>query len=181
MDLLCLDFVNSVFRDFRGRWVRDNLQNPEWFAQFLHKWHLAVEQPADEAVLTELIDLRTLLLRAIEAVDERDAVDSQDLALLNALLSKKAFSYQIERVGGEYRLESVPALHDWNWVQSEIIVDFITLLIDHEPERLKICQNPYCRSVFYDETKSRTQLYCFNKCANLTKLRRFRAKQKTNT
>ena len=47
----------------------------------------------------------------------------------------------------------------------------------HDPKRLKICANTYCRGIFYDESKSRTKLYCTpEKCANLWKARRYRAR-----
>lgn len=179
MELLCLDFVNSVFRDFRGRWARDDLLRPEWFEQFLDKWHLRVEQRVDEDILKELIALRALLTRIIEGLESRSEIDEQDLAALNVLLRKTTFNYQAEQIDQELHLASVPVKQDWNWVQNEIITDFITLLVDYDQLRLKVCQNPNCRWIFYDETKSRTRRYCStDKCANLMKLRRFRARQK---
>ncbi|HTD18809.1 MAG TPA: hypothetical protein VK667_04690, partial [Ktedonobacteraceae bacterium] len=38
MDALCLDFLNSEFRDFRGRWVKDQLLEAGWLEQFLIRW-----------------------------------------------------------------------------------------------------------------------------------------------
>lgn len=61
MEALCLDFINSEFRDFRGRWKRYDLQQPGWMEQLLIKWGLQVEQPLDEAMLTQVVTLRTLL------------------------------------------------------------------------------------------------------------------------
>jgi predicted RNA-binding Zn ribbon-like protein len=182
MELLSLDFVNSVFRDFRGRWERDDLQNPAWLAHFLQKWHLDVEQPADAAVLEELTELRTLLTHVIETLARQQTIEQQDLEELNARLSKTSFSYQIAPLDQGYHLESIPARKDWTWVQSEIISDFMALLNDYDPLRLKMCANPYCRWVFYDETKSRTRRYCTTeKCANLWKLRRFRERHKSSS
>ena len=181
MDLLCLDFMNSEFRDFRGRWARDDLQRPEWLTQFFKKWHLHVDQPCNDAVLAELSQLRALLIRVVKTLNSEAGVDERDLEALNTRLRKSAFSNQIERMDQEFHLVSVPLQQDWNWVQSEIITDFITLLVDYDPQRLKVCENPHCRWIFYDETKSRTRRYCTtNKCANLMKLRRFRARHKEN-
>lgn len=179
MELLCLDFVNSMFRDFRGRWERDDLLNPVWLTDFLTRWQLQIKQPADEAVLAELVDLRAHLMEAIETLIEQGTIGDEEMAALNSLLSKSSFTHQIEQIDGEYHLGIIARARDWKWVQSEIIVDFITLLVDYEPERIKICQNQHCRYVFYDETKSRTRRYCSSKpCGNLMKMRRYHAKQK---
>ena len=179
MESLCLEFVNSEFREFRGRWVRDDLRQPEWLARFLEKWHLSIEQHADEALLTELIELRTLLTRIISVLPTLAGVDAQDLATLNTLLARTPFHYQAECIEMKLQMSSQPVQRNWDWVQSEIIVDFLALLTEHDSRRLKICQNPHCRGAFYDETKSRTRRYCsIEKCANLMKVRRFRARKK---
>lgn len=179
MELLCLDFVNSVFRDFRGRWERDDLQNPVWLADFLARWQLQVGQPVNEMVLKELVDLRADLMEAIETLVEQGTIGEEELALLNSRLHASAFTHQIEFIGGEYHLGTTARARNWQWVQSEIIVDFITLLVDYDPARIKICQNQHCRYVFYDETKSRTRRYCSAKpCGNLMKMRRYHARQK---
>ena len=73
-------------------------------------------------------------------------------------------------------MEMVPVKSDWEWVQAEIAASFVHMLASHDAQRLKICANPNCRWIFYDESKSRTKQYCTSdKCANLMKVRRFRA------
>ena len=179
MELLCLEFVNSEFRDFRGRWINDKLRQPEWLAHFLEKWHLHVEQPIDEAIIEELVGLRSLLIHIVDTLHTPEGVSAQDITALNTLLDKTVFHYQVELIDQELHMASAPTLQDWNWVQNEIIADFLTLLADYDAQRLKVCENPHCRSIFYDETKSRTRRYCnIEKCANLMKVRRFRARQK---
>lgn len=180
MDTLCIDFINSEFRDFRGRWVRDDLQQPGWLEPFLVKWGLQVDRPPDEAVLTTLLALRTLLRSMIETLVEGQIAE-QDQAALNAFLLKMPLSRCLVKGAGGYRLEMVPLKKDWDWVQAEIAASFAQLLAYQDPRRLKICANTHCRGVFYDESKSRTKLYCTPaKCANLWKARRFRARHKNN-
>ena len=179
MELLCLEFMNSEFREFRGRWVRDDLRQPEWLAYFLEKWHLEVEQPVADSFVEELVELRALLIRVVGRLNLPEGVDAQDLELLNACLAKTIFHYQIAQFDQKLRLVNVPIQQNWDWVQNEIIADFLTLLTSYEPQRLKMCENPKCRWVFYDETKSRTRRYCsIDKCANLMKIRRYRDKQR---
>ncbi len=180
MDTICLDFINSEFRDFRGRWVRDDLQQPGWLEQFLVKWGLQVDRPPDTATLTTLITLRTLLRSMIEALVEGQIAD-HDLAALNAVLLKMPLNRHLVKDIEGYRLEMVPLKKDWDWVQAEVAASFAHLLAYHDPRRLKVCGNTNCRGVFYDESKSRTKLYCTpDKCANLMKVRRFRARHKNN-
>jgi predicted RNA-binding Zn ribbon-like protein len=178
MDTIYLDFINSEFRDFRGRWVRDDLQQPGWLEQFLVKWGLQVDDPPDAAVLTTLDGLRTLLRSMTEALVEGQFSDHHQAAL-NAVLLKMPLNRRLVKGPEGYRLDMVPLKKDWNWVQAEIAASFAHLLVYHDPKRLKICANTNCRWVFYDESKSRTKLYCTpDKCANLLKARRFRARLK---
>jgi predicted RNA-binding Zn ribbon-like protein len=180
MDTICLDFINSEFRDFRGRWVRDDLQQPGWLEQFLIKWGLQVDGPPDAATQTTLVALRTLLRSMIEALVEGQIAD-HDQAALNAVLLKMPLSRRLMKDTEGYRLEMVPLKKDWDGVQAEVAASFAHLLADQDPRRLKMCANTNCRWVFYDESKSRTRLYCApDKCANLLKARRFRARHKNN-
>jgi len=179
MDAIYLDFINSEFRDFRGRWVRDDLQQPGWLEQFLVKWGLQVDDLPDEAALTALVGLRTLLRSLTEALVEGQFSDHNQAAL-NAVLLKMPLNRRLVKDQEGYRLDMVPLKKDWDWVQAEIAASFAQVLADHDPKRLKICANTNCRGVFYDESTSRTKLYCTpDKCANLLKARRFRARHKS--
>jgi predicted RNA-binding Zn ribbon-like protein len=179
MDALCLHFINSEFRDFRGRWVRDDLQQPGWLEQFLVKWGLQVETPLNAAVLASLVTLRALLRRMIETLADGQIADD-DLAMLNAILLKVPMKRSLMKDTQGYWLELVPLMKDWDWVQAEIAASFIHMLTDHDPGRLKLCANPNCRWAFYDDSKSRTRRYCTSdKCANLLKAQRFRARHRS--
>ncbi|GAC1616514.1 MAG: ABATE domain-containing protein [Ktedonobacteraceae bacterium] len=175
MDALYLDFVNSEFRDFRGRWVRDDLQQPGWLETFLLKWEIQVEIPPDAPIRTALVALRTLLSRVIETLIE-EQISEQDQNALNAILLKVPLSRRLRKDAQAYHIEMVPLEKHWDWVQAEIVASFVHMLEYQDVRRLKRCANPHCRWVFYDESKSRTKQYCTSdKCANLVKVRRFRA------
>ena len=178
MDAICIDFINSEFRDFRGRWVRDDLQQPDWLEQFLVKWGLQIDQPPEPTTLTTLVSLRTLLRSIIEALVEGQIVDD-DQAALNAVMLKMPLSRRLVKDTKGYQLELAPLKKNWNWVQAEVAASLAHLLAYHDPRRLKICANTNCLGIFYDESKSRTKLYCTpEKCANLMKARRYRAHHK---
>ncbi|MBK6315514.1 MAG: CGNR zinc finger domain-containing protein [Blastocatellia bacterium] len=78
------------------------------------------------------------------------------------------------RDGGSFRVELEPTKRDWVWVASEIVASLADVLAAHETHRLKLCGNPDCRWVFYDESKNRTRRWCADSCGNLIKVRRFR-------
>ena len=178
MESMCIEFINSEFRDFRGRWVRDDLLQVGWLDQFLSRWGLQVEDPLEATTLAELLELRALLRRMIETL-KTSHLSAEDLANFNAILSRPPLKRYLAATREGYLIEIEPEKRDWDWVQTEIAASFAHLLTDHEPERIKICANPNCLWIFYDESKSRTRRYCsVDKCANLWKVRRFRARQK---
>src|SRR5437764_8693899 len=146
MDVLCVDFINSEFRDFRGRWVRDDLQQPRWLEQFLVKWGLQVDRPPDAATLTTLVALRTLLRSIIEALVEGQLAD-HDQAALNAVLLKMPLSRRLVKDTAGYRLELVPLKHDWNCVLAEVVASFAHLLAYQVLWRLNMCANPITRLI----------------------------------
>ena len=178
MDALCLQFINSEFRDFRGRWARDDLWQPGWLEHFLAQWGLQIAEPPDEAVLTELARLRVFLRSLLEALASAGQIFDEQQARLNTILLKTPLKRQIEKDGDGYHLEMLPLRKDWDWVQAEIAASFVHLLTAHDARRLKLCANPHCRGAFYDNSKSRTQRYCTpEKCGNLWKARRHRARR----
>ncbi|HEY6286563.1 MAG TPA: ABATE domain-containing protein, partial [Ktedonobacteraceae bacterium] len=147
MEAICVDFINSEFRDFRGRWVRDELQQPGWLEQFLTTWGLQVDHPPDTAMLTTLVSLRTLLRSMIETLVE-GKITEQDQAALNAILLKMPLCRHLEQDTQGYQLEMVPLKKDWDWVQAEIAASFAHVLAYHDPRRLKICANTHCLGIF---------------------------------
>jgi predicted RNA-binding Zn ribbon-like protein len=177
---MCIEFINSEFRDFRGRWVRDDLLQPQWLEQFLSHWNLQTEYPLATTTLTELLELRALLRRLIETIEQRH-IASEDLTTLNAILLKPSLKRRLIVEQEGYMLETLPEKKDWSWVQAEIAASFVHILTEHEPTRLKICANPYCRGTLEEKSRSHTRRYCsIDKCANLWKVRNFRerARQK---
>lgn len=178
MEMACLDFLNSEFRDFRGRWQRDDLLNPAWLQAFLARWDLEIAESSETAPLGELILLRATMTRIVEAIPMGNPAP-EDLNALNIVLRQTPSTMQLSWDGQEFRLDALPMKKDWQWVMAEIVGSFTDLLVQHDILRVKECENPYCRWIFYDESKSRTKRWCTNdKCANLWKVRRFRQRHK---
>ncbi|MNW66741.1 CGNR zinc finger [compost metagenome] len=64
---------------------------------------------------------------------------------------------------------------------AEIASSFAAALVEKETSRFRICENPDCLWVYYDDTRNRSKRYCDDKlCGNLMKVRRFRARKKAD-
>src|SRR5579875_2884284 len=174
---VCLEFLNSEWGDFRGRFRADYLLNPAWLQAFLKRWDLQVTDPPTPATVAVLQELRTHMRHIIEALPASDP-SPDDLDMLNAILLRASSKRRLVWRDQKYEWEEVVPSRDWQWVIGEIAAAFANLLVGCDHRRLKICANPYCRSYFYDKSKSRTQHWCFSKCANLWRTRRFRARRK---
>ena len=184
VDSVCLEFINSEWGDFRGRFREDCLLISAWREDFLRRWGLEVEAPATQEVLHELLALRELMRRVVASL-EHGAPSQEDLEALNAALLKAPWIRRLDYAQPGFHLHSQPLAQAWNRVIGELALSFAELLVTRDPRRLKPCANPHCRWIFYDETRSRTRRYCHaEKCGNLVKLRRFRARhqrEKTGT
>ena len=179
-ELLALEFINSEWGDFRGRWRVDDLLKPEWFQKFLAKWHLELDEAPTENEFNALITLRTLMRRIVESLSS-GGPDAEDLKLLNGIFQSAPSIRHLVWQTEKFELEIEPLVKNWSWVMAEIAGSFAELLVYGDLQRLKICENPYCRGIFYDETRSRTKRWCTpEKCGNLWKMRRFRSRKKTS-
>ncbi len=60
-----------------------------------------------------------------------------------------------------------------------IAASFASVLVRGDRARVKICANPDCGWVLYDESRNRTRRWCdVKECGNLIKVRLFRARRR---
>jgi predicted RNA-binding Zn ribbon-like protein len=175
VDSLCLEFLNSEWGDYRGRFRKDQLLHQGWVRDFLERWQLAPAEPLSPQGLADLVDLRTSLRQLCEALPDREP-PPQALHALNAILQSTPLPCLVWSAQQGYSRQEAPVSGAWRRVMSALAVSFADLLVHGEIRRLKVCENPHCRGYFYDETRSGTQRWCITKCANLWKARRFRAR-----
>lgn len=176
MDLLCLDFANT-------RWQLTHQQRRELLTDWpqlqtwLSKRGLLPDAPPDQGECERLLGLRSLLVQGLEQLATDQTIAGELLTDINQQLLGSTYVRQLRQCDGRYQQRLLPLTHDWAWVRAEIAASLGDLLCRGEPARVRICQNPECGWFFYDETKSRTKRWCDDSCANLMKVRRFRAKQ----
>jgi predicted RNA-binding Zn ribbon-like protein len=175
LDLLWTSFLNSEWHDWRGGGhTEDRLETPGWVERFLAHWGLPC--PAGPADLGALKELRSLLRGMAVALAAGGTPASDQLAALNAVM---AAGPVIRQIGAEHQLTLRPAGATWAHIEAEIAASLAQTLAEGEGARVRICENPDCLWVFYDDTRNRTKRFCEDKtCGNLIKVRRFRARQK---
>ncbi len=174
-----MDFLNSILRDWKGSGqIEDRLESPKWRRQFLDAWQFfGVEDPPGPNTMASLIQLRCLLQRMVETLDAREPQSPGDISELNRFLALRQPIPCLVAEEQHYRLQMQPTQRDWYWVMTEIALSFARILLD-DYTRVKMCANPDCRWVFYDESRNRTRRWCERRyCGNLMKVRRFRARQ----
>ncbi|HZU16194.1 MAG TPA: ABATE domain-containing protein [Candidatus Dormibacteraeota bacterium] len=184
----CLDLVNSRWTDHLGSGeVHDRLPLPEWRAAFLDRWGLRPLEGPGEPGVAELAALRSLLRRLLEAFARRQALPATDVEALNRVLARSPLTRRLEpaegdagtappRAGG-HRLLEAPARRGREWALAEIAASAARLLAEGDPARLRICANPACSWMFYDESRNGSRRWCQGAvCGSLVKVRRFRAR-----
>ncbi len=181
VDFLCLDFLNSYWRDWRGSGRQeDRLDKAEWMQQFLQQWGLEARFPPDEQTMGALRELRERMQSMVEALVAGRSLDETDVDTLNRALEKVSSYPQLVQSDDGYHLKQVTLTRDWPLVMGQIAASFVDLITQQDVRRLKICDNDACRWVFFDESRNRARRWCDDRmCGNLMKVRRFRARQKT--
>lgn len=180
MRLLWIDFLNSYWHDWRGSGqTRERLEDPEALLKFLERWQLDAAVPPSVEELAALKSLRATIRRMAEAMIAGDQPGSIDLAALNEAMAAGPVVRELATEPDGYQVRLMPVQAGWQQVMAEIGASFAQTLAEQETARVRICENPDCHWVFYDDTRNRAKRYCDEKaCGNLMKVRRFRAKQK---
>nr|WP_150265882.1 CGNR zinc finger domain-containing protein [Paenibacillus tepidiphilus] len=180
------DYINSYWRDWRTgdrSKDRDKLEDQEWLAKWLEERSLQAGTPLSTEELAQLKELRSLLWESVQQLVQGHPPGQQLLKQLNEYMKGGPVIRQITLAPeGEARIALLPQRADWGQVMAEIAASYAEVLLEKEPCRIRICGNPDCLWVYYDDTRNRSKRYCDDKlCGNLMKVRRFRARKKAET
>lgn len=96
---------------------------------------------------------------------------------ISLFIGTASFKLHFVRIGERYQALQVPLHNDWHWFSGEVAASFAALLAHHDPSRINQCENPDCRRVYYDESANQNRRWCEDSCANLMRVRRFRARR----
>jgi predicted RNA-binding Zn ribbon-like protein len=167
----CLDFVNSRFTDhLSGSTVIDRLEKAEWQQWFRERWRLGPVAAGPR--ILELKDGRETLRRGLQNWAEGKTARPADVKKLDAWLAAAAVR---RRLTGEIE----PVRPGWGWVLAEVVASAAELMATEEPTRLKVCANPGCTWMFWDESPNMSRRWCDPKtCGNLITVREFRRRRR---
>lgn len=180
MERLWSDFLNSEWHDWRGSGKSgDRLEQAKWQEYFLSSWGLKATVPANANEIPYMRKFREQLHELAIRLANENQMNAEDWALLNEYMELGVVRRQFAGEGEGIELKLTPINNDWNQALAEIAASFGQTLLEGGDGRIRICDNPDCRWVFYDDTRNRTKKYCDDKtCGNLMKVRRFRARKK---
>ncbi len=177
-DPLWAALINSDWRDYRGSGAReDRIYNDSWLGAFLARagWNGKLPGSVNR---THLRNLRLLLRRIVDTLIARRRIRPADLKALNDILSKSPIISNLEQGDFAWRLSQVTIQSGFERVLAAIAFSFASMLANGDPTRIKICANPDCGWVIYDESHNRTRRWCdVKECGNLIKVRQFRARK----
>jgi predicted RNA-binding Zn ribbon-like protein len=174
------DFLNSDYHDWRGTGKsEDRLDKPGWLANWLADHGLDDPGVPTSEDIAALKRLRSRILGVVQGLTGGSSIGADDLAELNRTLREGPVVQQLADSEERLRLDTMRLRIDWAGIRAEIASSFARTLVEGEGSRFRICDNPDCLWVYYDETRNRSKRFCDDKmCGNLMKVRRFRARKK---
>jgi|SRR5215470_2713311 len=166
------DLVNSQEWDRFGH-LTEHFQNPAWLPFFLRRWGFT--RPKNRPFpFAKWAELRAALRSICEAAARHSPLAKVDVRVLNRAL-KVAGTRQLHEGQNGFQLEFVPSAAGWDEIRAETARSFAEVLTKAEVSRIKICRNPQCGWVFYDQTKGKTRCWCNDKvCGNRARVRKAR-------
>jgi len=172
---VCIDFVNSRFTDHTGGGrVYDRIGLDEWARWYADRCGIVLERAPSADTRLRLAELRDLLRPLLET---RRQPDAPTLAALNGVLAPAALVWRLS-TGSVPGLVLVWRRQDWTAVMAATVTSYARLLVSGGIERVKVCANPDCSQLFYDETRNRSRRWCeASACGNLIRVRRHRARR----
>jgi predicted RNA-binding Zn ribbon-like protein len=170
---LVRDFINTLHMDTGLH--EDAIQTAPALARWLaeHKL-LAGRQHLTACDVTQAASVREAL-RDLLAANDGNPVATAALETLSRAARSAQLFVDFE-ADGHARLR--PAASGVDAALGELIALAFAAMSDGTWRRLKACQEPDCRWVFYDRSKNQTGHWCsMRSCGNRAKARRFRARR----
>jgi len=175
------DFLNSEWHDWRGSGkYEDRLLNPYQLQSFMNRHQFLVNLPLDQEDIKYLQQLRSFLKEFVQYIVAGGTSPGWRIEELNRWMSEELVLRELQsNEKGNYTLSYRTINPGLKGVAADIAASFATTLAEGESTRIRICDNPDCLWIYYDDTRNRSKRYCDDKmCGNLMKVRRFRAKKK---
>lgn len=182
MNMMSIVIINSNSPWYESHYhYKDALLEKEWTEGFLKNWGFPAGLSALGNLSEELVGLRSLLVEAIDAIIAGEELPQELFDKMNRYLNGSSMVYEVRGKDRKYQLSLIPQKRDLGYLLSKITASFVQMISEQDTTRFKRCENPDCRSVFYDSSKNQARKWCCNTCSSLIKVRRHREKQKSNS
>lgn len=170
-----LDLANSSFTLDGSAF--DFLADKARFARWADAAGFAVPPDGLEAERLTALGLRGLARAILARLDQGSSLTADQVDRLNALLANRTIQEQVRVADGAFELD-LPDRIAGPVVATRLASDLARFLADHDPDRLKSCDNPACEMVFYDRGKNNRRRWCtMSICGNRDKVANYRARK----
>jgi predicted RNA-binding Zn ribbon-like protein len=122
----------------------------------------------------QLVQLRHRLRQHLQS---RRTPSSSDISVLNDYLDRSTpiMELVVNRTGLQVTTRWNPS--GWRAVMTIVTLSYASLLSDGGIDRIRLCANPDCGWLFYDDSRNRSRRWCdVAVCGNLLRVRRHRAR-----
>lgn len=173
---ICLDIINTMWYDYRGTGKsEDRLENPEWMKLFITDWGMSRLHYPTKKNIHMLKKLRQLMRIIFEKTSQNREPSADDICEINAFMRNMNRVPFLIKKDDSYEVRSEPSEESWEEFISGVALSFAYMLSTGDYKRVKICKNPDCLWVFYDETKNGRKRWCSSDaCGNLSRVRKHR-------
>lgn len=184
-----LDFINT-----NDLWPvpHDHLESPatalEWLVEhdLMHRearLHLLARYEASPATGTEMLArlrrVREAMRGVLEAAAARRAPDPGDLDKINRAL-RTHYIYELVPAPDGVSLDHQHQGDPVDGAIARLAESIARELIQGDTSRLRVCENPQCRWVFKDTSRTGKRKWCsMRSCGNRAKVARHRARRRT--
>lgn len=133
---------------------------------------LAPGEELEEADLERAVAVREDLRRVLAAHGAAE-IDGEAVARLDRATSEGRFRLRVGREG--VRLELLPGEADgFGACVGRLLGIVLEAQFSPHWTRLKVCEDPDCRTAFYDTQKNRTGKWCTRRCGSRQRVRTYR-------
>jgi predicted RNA-binding Zn ribbon-like protein len=150
------------------------LEDLDSLRRLLAHWGTSPAEEPSPAQLARLRRLRETLRTLGEIAAGGRLPTDEELVPLNGYLSEVPVELRLANADGRVVPVVTPLATGWDAAIRELAAWFSSVLVRHDPARLKLCGNPDCGRLFLDASKSRTGRWCDETCGNRMRVRRFR-------
>jgi len=178
MNNLSIEFINTKWY-LNHEIYLDPLGDDSMIREFCEKW--GIDTNEEDIDSDRLKTLRSHLANAVNDLFLLKKISHGNLTYLNEYLSKIYFYKSIGKEGSTYHIEEKILNENINSIEIAVMNSFISLITENALENIKLCENPDCKWIFYDESKNHSRKWCDNKCASLMKVRKYRKRKKLNS